>query len=211
METASDVFTQFNDRNMTDSIKDEKRGIRAQMKLLRERLDPCQHQFHSAAIAGRLTALPEWAAAETVHIYVSAVNNEVDTCNLIQTMIDGGKRVIVPKCMRPSRRLRHIHLQSLDELRECDWGLMEPDHNPEREVPADELDLIITPLLAFDRMGGRLGFGGGYYDTLFRETSCTRIGLAFSFQEIDHVPMETHDCRLHMIVTETETIRVRDV
>ena len=86
---------------------------------------------------------------------------------------------------------------------------MEPDYLPEREVAPMGLDVIIAPVLAFDRSGGRIGFGGGYYDGLFAESGGTKIGLAYSFQEVPKVPREPHDRALDIIVTEKETIRVR--
>jgi 5-formyltetrahydrofolate cyclo-ligase len=73
-------------------------------------------------------------------------------------------------------------------------------------------DLIITPLLAFDRDGGRLGQGGGYYDRTF--AACPhilRVGLAYAGQEAPSLPMEAHDQRLHGVLTETGYTPARKV
>jgi 5-formyltetrahydrofolate cyclo-ligase len=86
---------------------------------------------------------------------------------------------------------------------------MEPDFLTEREVIPQELSLVIAPILAFDRSGGRLGFGAGYYDSFFAECSCPRLGLAYAFQEVPKIPREPHDRTLDIIVTEKETIRIR--
>lgn len=65
-------------------------------------------------------------------------------------------------------------------------------------------DLIVTPLLAFDDAGGRLGQGGGYYDRTFAaRPEVTRIGLAFAGQRVNVLPAEAHDTRLHGVLTET--------
>jgi 5-formyltetrahydrofolate cyclo-ligase len=65
-------------------------------------------------------------------------------------------------------------------------------------------DLVITPLLAFDAEGGRLGQGGGYYDRTFAASAeAIRIGLAYSGQLLAGLPIEPHDARLHGILTET--------
>ncbi len=65
-------------------------------------------------------------------------------------------------------------------------------------------DLIVTPLLAFDDAGGRLGQGGGYYDRTFAaRPEVTRIGLAFAGQRVNVLPAEVHDIRLHGVLTET--------
>ncbi len=64
-------------------------------------------------------------------------------------------------------------------------------------------DLVITPLLAFDDFGGRLGQGGGYYDRTFAvRPTAIRIGLAFAGQRVDRLPVEAHDIRLHGVLTE---------
>jgi 5-formyltetrahydrofolate cyclo-ligase len=75
-------------------------------------------------------------------------------------------------------------------------------------------DVIVAPLIAFDRRGGRLGQGGGYYDRTLQAlrngaSAPAFVGLAFSIQEVDHVPLEPHDQRLDAILTEKEFIPVR--
>lgn len=152
--------------------------------------------------------LDEWQKARIVHIYVSAVNNEVDTLGLLYSMFDEGKFVVVPKCIYKLHRLQNIHITSLDELAPSKFCLMEPEYDSEKEIMIESLDLVIVPLLAFDRHGGRLGLGGGFYDLLLTGCTCPKIGLAFSFQEIGRVPMERHDQNIDIIITEKETIRV---
>jgi len=85
------------------------------------------------------------------------------------------------------------------------FGIEEP---PARApcIPACALDVVIAPGLAFDAGGGRLGYGGGYYDRVAREVSMAGrgivVGLAFACQMIDHVPQQPHDMRVHRVVTE---------
>lgn len=74
-------------------------------------------------------------------------------------------------------------------------------------LPLAELvdpDLIVTPLLAFDETGGRLGQGGGYYDRTFAaRPGAARVGLAFAAQRVESLPIDDHDIRLHGVLTET--------
>ncbi len=75
-------------------------------------------------------------------------------------------------------------------------------------IGGEDVDFMIVPGLAFDRQGGRVGYGGGCYDRMLKNTSASKVGLAFGFQLIDHVPLEEHDICLDMVVTETEVITV---
>ena len=74
--------------------------------------------------------------------------------------------------------------------------------------PIETPDLILVPLLAWDRAGGRLGYGGGYYDrTLAAHADCPRAGFGYSAQEVAGVPIEPHDCLLPVVFTEQGAIR----
>jgi 5-formyltetrahydrofolate cyclo-ligase len=187
-----------------------KKTMRIRMKALRDDLDLCEYRKLSTAIMERCLTLPEWQKAGAIHIYISAVNNEVDTLGLIFGMFDSGKTVVVPKCVEKLHKLQNIFIRSLDELTPCRFGIMEPEYTPEREIRCDALDLVTAPLLAFDRTGGRLGFGGGYYDSLLDECTCPKIGLGYSFQEVDSVPVEPHDQKLDIIITDKEIIKVNN-
>ena len=185
-----------------------KNMIRDRMKLLREELDFCLYRTWCNAIMEKCISLEEWNQSRKVHIYVSSINNEVDTLGLILDMLDEGKAVVVPKCDHKLHSLHSIRISSLEELLPSRYGIMEPEYNPEREVMSGELELIIVPLLAFDRTGARLGFGGGYYDSLLSQCNCPKIGLGYFFQEVDSVPVEPHDQKLDIIITEKEIIRI---
>ena len=189
-------------------LKEEKKVIRLRMKKLRNELDLSLYRKWSSAIMEKCVTLEEWRLAQKVHIYVSAVNNEVDTLGLIFNILDAGKIAAVPKCEYKIHKLLNMWIRSLDELLPCKFGIMEPAYNPEREIHSEDLNLIIAPLLAFDRDGGRLGFGMGFYDSLLGECACPKIGLGYSFQEVDLVPREPHDQELDIIITEKEIIRV---
>jgi 5-formyltetrahydrofolate cyclo-ligase len=190
-------------------IPDEKKILRLRMKGLRAGLEMAEYRSLNMSIMTRCHDLEELNRARTVHIYVSTVNNETDTLGLIYTLLDQGKKVVVPRCAPEPRRLQHMHIESLDELRPSKFGIMEPPFRAVREIMPPELDLVIAPLLAFDRSGGRLGFGGGYYDHFLAACSCPKAGLAYSFQEVEKIPREPHDCSLDIIITEKEIVRVR--
>lgn len=68
-------------------------------------------------------------------------------------------------------------------------------------------DIIITPLIAFDREGHRLGQGGGFFDRYFTTSTALKVGLAFAQQEVPHIPAEAHDQKLDWIITPNEAIK----
>lgn len=97
-----------------------------------------------------------------------------------------------------------------------DEALIEGDHgtfHPLKTAPLMRPDVVLVPLLAFDRRGYRIGWGGGYYDRtleLLRKTGeCIAIGVAYSAQEVDEVPTDAYDQRLDWIITEKEAIKVQ--
>jgi 5-formyltetrahydrofolate cyclo-ligase len=105
--------------------------------------------------------------------------------------------------------LVHTEIKELSNLADGSFGLQEPVER----IPAslNILDAVIVPLVAFDRHGARLGYGMGFYDAFLHELprSVERIGLAFSIQEMNHIPVFPHDEPLDTIVTEQEIIHVR--
>ena len=186
----------------------QKHRIRTRMKSLREAIGVNMYRTSCLSIKKKCETLNEWKTSNIVHIYVSAVNNEVDTLGLIYDMFSQGKSVIVPRCMPGAHNLSGIRIHSLDELKLSKFGVMEPDYDPAKEVNPDRLDMVIVPLLAFDRNGGRIGFGAGYYDSLLSRCNCLSVGFAYAFQEVEYIPIEKHDRKLTIIITEKEIIRI---
>ena len=86
------------------------------------------------------------------------------------------------------------------------FGVLEPDATCPA-IPLASIDLVVVPGLGFDRTGGRLGQGGGFYDRTLALTRALRVGVAFSGQLVDHVPVGRWDLSMDLIVTETEVLR----
>ena len=143
-------------------IISSKKDIRRSMKAHRLNISIADYRKWSFDITEKAVELIEYRTAFTVHIYVSALNNEADTLGLIFRMFDEKKKVVVPKCDHNSGEIVSIEIKSLDELSPGYYGTMEPKFSVERVVRPETIDLVIAPLLAFDRKGGRLGFGGGF-------------------------------------------------
>jgi 5-formyltetrahydrofolate cyclo-ligase len=166
----------------------------------------------SRAICEKFTALPEYAAAQTVMYYVD-VRSEVRTRHYLATALTHGKRIVVPYCI--DGELELFHLESMDELEIGAYKILEPRKDL-REVDAkhvqpEDLDLIMVPGVAFDRRGARMGHGFGYYDKLLEHArpDCPLIALAFECQFFDEIPTQAHDVYMDKILTETATYERR--
>lgn len=187
-----------------------KRQIRAEAAARREAQ---QHKDRlSREICRRLAELPEYVAAGVVMFYVD-FGPEVRTRPLLPTAWQQGKQVVVPCCC--GQRLELFRLEDLDELVPGTHRIPEPRlelrGRPERKVDLAELDLIAVPGLAFDRRGGRIGHGKGYYDRLLRQRhpGTVAAGLAFECQLFDRVPMLPHDVYVDKVITERGVYRGR--
>lgn len=190
---------------MSDNVN--KAELRSILRGQRKSLDHRDAELLSQRIQERCLTIPEWEQAKTVHVYVSAVDNEVHTEKLIDDLLHRYGYAVVPLCCTEGIGLHNIRIESRDELVTGQYGLLEPVYDQERIVSPEELELVVAPLVGFDRNGGRLGLGGGYYDSLLAHIRCPAVGIAYAMQEVKHVPCEGHDIGLDVIVTEHEIIR----
>ncbi len=161
------------------------------------------------AIVARLLADPQFGSARTVLAYAS-FGSEIDTRALLQAAIARGKRLLLPRVNRATGALDvHIVKDLAADLREGGWGIPEPHPETCPGCAAEEADWILVPGAAFDRRGGRIGYGRGYYDKLLAAARAAGsraplIAAAFETQLIDEVPMEAHDVRVDVIITENQ-------
>lgn len=189
---------------MTDDLK---APLRAAALAARRALDPAARTALSRAIARRLYDMPAWNRARSVHLFIGAVDGEVETRGIAETALMENRRVYCPRVRRSPPGLDAYEIRSLDELEESPRGLWEPDRDRARPALRGEaFDLVLVPGLVFDRAGGRIGFGAGFYDRFLAQTEAPRVALAFSLQLVGRVPAEDHDQPMDWIVTERETI-----
>lgn len=139
--------------------------------------------------------------AETIFIYVS-FSGEVDTHRLIEYALKDNKVVCIPKVISKKDGMKAVQINSLKELTEGLYGILEPS-SFQKEVSKDKIDLVFMPGVAFDMNGGRVGYGGGFYDKFLKEVSkdTIKIALAYDFQILNKVPIEPHDEKVNGIIT----------
>lgn len=167
-----------------------------------------QRQDKSFKIIFRIKKLEEFSRAKCIMVYVSK-SDEVDTTGLIEDMFRSGKRVVVPVVDVEKEEIVPCEITSLNELHPRTFGVMEPKLGDARTVNLDEIDLVIVPGRAFDKLCNRLGRGKGYFDRFLKklEGRGKIIGLAFSEQIFDTIPVDECDVKVDIIVTESNTIR----
>lgn len=190
------------DPNLT--LRDEKARLRTEVLARRDGLS--DREGRSARIHARVLAHPAWEEAAMVSCFVG-VKSEVATLPLIEAAFQAGKRVAVP--VVEGAILVVYRIESPDELAPAPFGLLEPRkelRRKARRLVATQVRLWLVPGVAFDRNGGRVGYGKGYYDALLSRVKpeVWRIGLAFETQMMPRVPMGPTDQRLSMIITEDQ-------
>lgn len=181
-----------------------KATLRLRAKEARALLSPEEIAMYSAGIERRLLALLN--GFTTVMVYVSKMP-EVETSSLIATLNRRGIQVVVPIIERETCSLRLSYLPDPSVLVPSTFNVPEPIGHELPARPAD-IEAVIIPMLAFDLEGNRLGYGAGYYDRfLCRYPHPKRIGIAFSCQQMDHIPADENDVKVDCVVTERGIIQ----
>jgi 5-formyltetrahydrofolate cyclo-ligase len=179
----------------------EKRAIRQQLRERRRALSAEAVEAAGRAVQAQLLALPPYKAAVSVIGYI-ADENEVPTTAVLEETASSGRSLYLP------HKTGGVVRWCLgDNLGVGCGGVREPLRgSPEYpQTPA----VALVPLVAWDRYGGRLGRGGGFYDRLFAglTSGITRVGLAFEFQEYAELPRDPWDVSLDYVITERRIVR----
>jgi 5-formyltetrahydrofolate cyclo-ligase len=190
------------------SLREAKATLRARMRALRKLRGPGERAAAGRAAAQLLAELLPTLPRGPVAIF-HALPEEIDTAPAIARIAASGRSVVLPRQAGRARPLDFHAFRPGDPLMPGPFGVLEPIAVAPRLEPA----VLVVPLLAFDRRGGRLGYGAGFYDRTIatlraRGAAPPVIGLAFAFQEVAEVPLGPSDARLDAIVTESELIRV---
>ncbi len=171
-------------------------------------ISPAERERAGEAIASRVWSLAELSAARSILLY-AALPEEVPTVPLAREARRRGVVVTYPRCLPETREMRIHRVASEAELEAGSYGLREPGENCPL-LSLEEVDVALVPGLAWDRAGGRLGRGAGYYDRLFARPGWRgfRCGLFFAVQEAPSLPADPWDMPLDAIVTEEEVLNV---
>lgn len=192
----------------------DKPHLRRRYLARRRALRPRQVAAHSRAAAERLCAMPQYADARCIHLYVAGKDNELDTRPLLEHALSAGKEIVVPvighcdaiplpRIDVGSHAMGAALIDDPDQLDAVHWGIPQPDPRSARWLDDwQHIDLAIIPGIAFDYRGGRIGYGAGYYDRFLPHLRAVRIGLCFESQLCSEVPTASHDIDVQWIATE---------
>jgi len=181
------------------AMSEEKARVRDILRARKEAMSPAERLEKSKLIARHLMLLI--SSGETVMVFTSK-EKEVNTKPLIEALFKEKNPVVVPIIQKEDVSLRLSYLRDFSALVPSTFGVPEPIGS---EIPAkpQDVDVIILPMLGFDRTGGRIGYGAGYYDRfLSKNPELVKIGIAFGCQEMETLPLDENDIKMDLIVTE---------
>lgn len=195
----------------TDDIQSARAQLRKRILAARDGLSPEFRAAASLAITERLWNMEPVKQARTLFTYVN-FRSEPDTTALIQRSLAAGKRVAVPYTVVGSHLLACRIKEPALELLPGYCSIPEPDPAVSQPIAAGSIDLVLLPGSVFDRQGGRLGYGGGYYDRFLATDApqALRIGIAFEKQVVGELPLLPHDIPLQLLVTEERLLDFRN-
>ena len=129
-------------------------------------------------------------------------NFELSTNSINKYLIENNINICLPKINSQSKEINFFKFSTGTKLIKNKYNILEPEVTNEIIFPK----LVLVPLLAFNESGFRLGYGGGFYDKYFssqEEKDIIKVGLGFSFQKVNQIPIESHDQKLDWILTES--------
>ncbi len=172
----------------------------------RDRLSPAELAEKSGRITKGLFSVEGIRTAHIFFIYLH-FRSEVQTLDIVRQCLADSKTVTVPLTLANESRLLAVRItdpQNQLEPGYCTIPEPVPSLVPKSVVDPAKIEVVIVPGSVFDRFGGRLGYGGGYYDRFLNQEAVNtlRIGLAYELQLVDQVPLEPHDQLMDFVVTE---------
>ena len=198
----------------------------AELKELMERKNAMRRQAYdaraaqenkdelSAEICKKFVALPEYQTANVAMWYIDCRSETRTKPQLQEEIARGDKRIIVPYCTvdeQGANKLGLWYLESFDELVVGKWNILEPPRDrwgdPDKEAEPGELDIVMVPGVGFDRQGGRMGNGQGYYDRLLERVrpGCPLVAICYESQLFDEILVGPHDVFMDKVITEKDT------
>lgn len=202
------LFPQYNNGAMIDSLGQERDQLRRLLLSRRDCLPTTERERTSALITGQLLQLPVFGQSQVFFVYCS-YRSEVATFSLLKSCIEAGKITSVPLSQPKQSHMLAVIINDLTRDLACGYrNIPEPSPDEEHILSPSLIEVAVIPGVVFDRSGHRLGYGGGFYDRFLARSApqSLRIGLAFSCQVVDRLPVLPHDIPMDLVITEREVL-----
>ena len=199
---------------MTTVTPEARTQLRRQMRQARRALSPLQQKKAAQALATNIRRARLFASAKRIAVYIAS-DGEIALQPFIELCWSLGKQVYLP-VLHPVRhnRLWFTQYQPDTKMSLNKYRIPEP-HFKRSHITASALDLVLLPLVAFDKEGGRMGMGGGYYDRTFAFTQSRHglkgpklIGVAHELQKSDTLPIAPWDVPLNGVITDKARYKI---
>jgi 5-formyltetrahydrofolate cyclo-ligase len=180
----------------------DKKCIRKKIKEKRDSIPRIEKEKLDNIIFEKVIGSEEYKKSNNLFIFVS-FESEVDTHRIIKRALKDGKNVSVPKTISREEGMAAVKINDFSELKNGAYGILEPE-NLDLRMKESLMDVCYIPGVAFDKEGGRVGYGGGYYDRFLNlvRKDTQKIALCYSFQILDKVPREEHDILVDSIISD---------
>ena len=188
---------------MDNALAHKKQELRKKLKRIRALIPKDEPRAKSLELTKTITGSEAYRRSESVMTYVS-FGSEVQTQALMEQVLTDKKKLFVPICDVDLKVMFPVEIGSFDQLEIGSYGILEPkkellESGVLKIGDKTDIDLAIVPVLGFDKHGGRLGYGGGYYDRFLEGYTGVSVGIAFSECLVESVPAEKHDIKLGKI------------
>lgn len=176
---------------------------------LREALPETEVDKLSQKICDQFYSSIDLSKIRVLHSFLPIVSKkEVNTWLIIDQLrtLHSRIKVSIPKV--DGTRLVNFYFENKNQLSETQWKILEPTSG--EITPTEKIDLVLVPLLAFDKKGNRVGYGKGFYDKFLAEcrNDCLKVGLSFFDRMSDLIPADTYDVSLDLAITPTTVYRI---
>ena len=181
----------------------DKKALRKQIIQKRLTLSDTERSQASDAVFQLLVSLEMITQAKTVSSFVT-FGAEIQTDAINHWLLEQKKCLVLPYISPVEKEMTFHEVHNLEELILNDFGILEPVPTIHKVITIGEIDCVITPGVAFDNQGYRLGYGGGFYDRFFSQIEKTipKIGIAFECQLVESLPVASYDMPINHLITE---------
>ena len=189
-------------------MKNEKKILRKEIISRRKSLSEEERNILSHEIVQRFLATEIYENSSSIMAYMST-SEEIQLQEFFEDAFQKEKILSIPLIIERGI-IQPVILKNFDSLEIGEFKILTVKKNLREFIDAKKIDCIIVPGAAFDIHGNRLGLGGGYYDRFLKlAENAKKISLAFDFQIVENIPVETHDMPVDLIITEKKIIETK--